>query len=50
MQPFKRVENYFMNSLLYKESGEVVKKLLLDDIDSGNEADSESGDYPAISF
>ena len=28
----------------------MVKKLLPDDIDSDNEADSESGDDPAVSF
>ena len=50
MQPFKGVKNYFTDSLLYKENGKVVKKLLPDDIDRGNEADSELGDDPAISF
>jgi len=49
-QTFKRVENYFTDSLLYKENGKVVKKSLPDDIDSGNKADSESGDDPSISF
>jgi len=49
-QPFKGVENYFTDSLLYKESGKTVKKLLPSDIDSGNEAKSESGDNPTISF
>jgi len=44
MQPFKRVENHFTNSLLYKEDGKVVKKPLPIDIDSVNEADSESRD------
>ena len=28
----------------------MVKKLFPDDIDSGNEADSESGDDPEVSF
>ena len=49
-QPFKRVKNYFTDSLLYKGSVKVVKKSLPDDVDSGNEADSESGDDPAVSF
>ena len=49
-QPFKRVDNYFTDSLLYENNGKVVKKPLLDDIDSGNEADSESGDDSAVSF
>jgi len=50
MQPFKGVENYFTDSLLYKENGRVVKKLLPDDIDNGNEVDSESGEDPIVSF
>ena len=50
MQPFKGVKNYFTDSLLYKENGKVVKKLLPDDIDSGNEADLESEDDPIVSF
>ena len=50
MQPFKGVENYFTDSLLYKENGRVVKKLLPDDIDNGNEVDSESGEDPTVSF
>jgi len=49
-QTFKGVENYFTDSLFYKENGKVVKKSLPDDIDSGNEENSESGDDPAISF
>jgi len=44
MQPFKRVENYFTDSLLYRENGKVVEKSLPDDINSGNKADSESGE------
>jgi len=50
MQSFKRVKNYFIDSLLYQENSKVVKKPLLDDIDSGNEADSESGDDPTKTF
>jgi len=44
------MKNYFTDSLLYKENGKVVKKSLPDDIDSGNKADSKSGDDPEISF
>ena len=44
------MENYFTDSLLYKENGKVVKKLLLGDIDSDNEANSESEDDPELSF
>jgi len=50
MQPFKGVENYFIDSLFYKENSKVVKKPLPDDINSGNEADSESGEDPTVSF
>ena len=50
MQLFKGVENYFTDPLLYKENIRVVEKLLPDDIDSGNEADSESGEDPEVSF
>ena len=47
-QPFKGVENYFTDALLYQEIGETSKEPLLDNDDSGNEADSESeGDTPA---
>ena len=40
MQSFKGVENYFTDSLLYRDIGKVVEKLLTDDIDRGNEANS----------
>ena len=50
MQPFKGVENYFTDSLLYKENGKVIKKSLPDDIDSGNEVDLESGEDLTVSF
>ena len=43
MQSSKGVENYFTDFLLCKENGKIVKKSLPDDIDSGNEVDSESG-------
>jgi len=49
-QPFKGVENYFTGALLYKENGKLMKKLLSDDIDSDNEADSKSGDDSVVSF
>ena len=42
MQPFKGVENYFTDSLLYKENSKVIKKSFPDDIYSGNQADLES--------
>ena len=42
IQPFKGVENYFIDSLLYKESNKGMKKSLPDNIDSGNKADSKS--------
>ena len=41
MQPFKRVKNYFTDSLLFRENGKVVKEPLPDDIDRGYKADSE---------
>ena len=48
-QPFKGVENYFTDALLYQEIGETSKESLSNDDDSGNEADSESeADMPAI--
>jgi len=48
-QPFKGVENYFADALLYQEANKVAKEPLLEDDDSGNEADSESEeDIPAI--
>jgi len=47
-QPFKGVENYFTDALLYQEIGKTSKEPLPDNDDSGNEADSESeGDTPA---
>ena len=50
MQLFKGVQNYFTDSLLYKENGKVVEKPLPNGIDSCNEADSESGDDSEVSF
>jgi len=48
VQPFKGVENYFTDSLLYQEDIEPLRQSLPDDVDSGNEADSESEeDVPA---
>jgi len=48
VQPFKGVENYFTDSLLYQEDIEPLKQSLPDDVDSGNEMDSESKeDVPA---
>ena len=42
MQPFKEVDNYFTDSLLYQEDIESLKQSLPDNVDSGNETDSES--------
>jgi len=39
--PFKRVENYFTDSLLYQDPLEVVEDSSPEDLDSGNEADTE---------
>ena len=50
VQSFKRVENYFTDSLLYRENDIVVKKSLPNDIDNGNKVDSESGEDPEVSF
>jgi len=47
-QPFKGMENYFTDALLYQEVSETSKELLLSNSDSDNEADSESErDTPA---
>ena len=47
-QPFKWVENYFTDCLLYQGDNEIAKEPLLEDDDSGNKADSESEeDTPA---
>ena len=50
MQPFKGVESYFTDSLLYRKNGKVVEKSLPNDIDSSNKVDSESGEDPEVSF
>ena len=50
MQSFKGVENYFSDSLLYKENSKVVEKPLPNDINSGNEGDSESREDSEVSF
>ena len=42
VQPFKRVENYFTDSLIYQEDIRPLKQSLSDDGDSGNKADSKS--------
>ena len=49
-QPFKGVENYFSDALLYQEANEVAKKSLLVDDDSDNEVDSESEGDTAATF
>ena len=48
-QPFKGVENYFTDALLYQEADIVAKEPLLESDDSGNEADLEpEEDAPTI--
>jgi len=39
--PFKEIENYFTDSLLYQDSLEDDKNLHLKEPDSGNEADTK---------
>ena len=39
--PFKGVENYFIDSLLYQDSLEADENPYPEELDSGNEADSE---------
>jgi len=39
--PFKGVENYFTDSLLYQDSLETNENPQLEELDSGNEADIE---------
>jgi len=47
-QPFKGVENYFTDTLLYQEIGKTSKEPSPDNDDSGNQEDSESeGDMSA---
>jgi len=48
IQSFNGVKNYFTDSLLCRENGKVVEKSLSDDIDNGNEVDSESGEDPEV--
>ena len=40
-QPFKGVENYFTDALLYQKANKAVKELFPEDVDSDNEADLE---------
>jgi len=49
-QPFKGVENYFTDALLYQEANKVVKEPLPEDVDSGNEADSEPEENTPATF
>jgi len=47
-QPFKGVENYFTDALLYQKISKTSKEPFPNNDDSGNDADSESeGDTPA---
>ena len=50
MQPFKGVENYFIDSLLYQGNSKVVKKPLSDDINNDNDADPELGEELIVSY
>jgi len=50
IQSFKRVENYFTDFLLNQEDNEPMKKSLSDDINSGNQADSESEEDTPATF
>jgi len=49
-QPFKGVENYFTNALLYQEANKVTKESLPEDVNSGNEADSEPEENMPATF
>ena len=49
-QPFKGVENYFTEAVLYQEANKVVKELLLEDVDSGNEVDLEPEENMPATF
>ena len=40
--PFKGVENYFTDSLLYQDSLKIDENSQSEELDSGNEADVES--------
>jgi len=46
----QRSGNYFTDSLLYQENNEAVKEPWPDDINSGNEIDSESEDDAPATF
>ena len=50
VQPFKEVENYFIDSLLYQKDIEPLKQSLPDDVDSGNKAYSESKENVSAIF
>jgi len=49
-QAFKRVKNYFTDTLFYWEITKVAKEPFPDDIDSDNEADSESEEDMLATF
>ena len=49
-QPVKGKENYFTDALLYREANKVSKEPLLEDVDSGNEADSEPKENMPATF
>ena len=50
IQPFKRVENYFTDSLLYQETKKLVKKLLPNNVDNGKEVDLELEEDVSATF
>ena len=50
MQPFKGLKNYFTDSLLYQENNKSVKQSLPNDVDSGNEVNSESEEDAPATF
>jgi len=49
-QPFKTVENYFTDALLYQEDNKIAKEPLPKDVDSGNEVDSEAEENTPATF
>ena len=49
-QLFKGVENYFSDALLYQEDNKVAKEPLPEDVDCGNEADSELEEETPATF
>ena len=46
--PFKGAENYFIDSLIYQDSFEVDENPHPEELDSGNEADTEPEDKECL--